>query len=72
MLRGSFLAEPTAGNPSAIGNSYQEVNIALRVLALKKGETVAPRFTFWLEGNSVPDSGLVTGSGASCGVHGEQ
>ncbi len=72
VLRGSFLAEPTEGNPSAIGNSYQEVNIALRVLALKKGETVAPRFTFWLEGNSVPDSGLVTGSGASCGVHGEQ
>ena len=72
VLRGSYLAEPTAGNPSAIGNSYQEVNVALRVLAMKKGEAVAPQFTFWLEGNSVPDDGLVTGSDTSCATHNEQ
>lgn len=66
VLRGSFLAEPGDGNPAAIGNSYQELNIALRVLAMKKGDTVKPQFTFWLEGNDVPKDGLVTGSGHSC------
>ena len=66
VLRGSFLAEPGDGNPAAIGNSYQELNIALRVLAMKKGDTVKPQFTFWLEGNDVPESGLVTGSNHSC------
>ena len=72
VLRGSFLAEPGDGNPAAIGNSYQELNIALRVLAMKKGDTVKPQFTFWLEGNDVPKDGLVTGSGHSCTKHGEQ
>ena len=71
VLRGSFLAEPSDGNPSAIGNSYQELNIALRVLAMKKGDTVKPQFTFWLESNDVPEDGLVTGSGHSCVEHGE-
>ena len=71
VLRGSFLAEPSDGNPAAIGNSYQELNIVLRVLAMKKGDTVKPQFTFWLEGNDVPEDGLVTGSGHSCAEHGE-
>ena len=66
VLRGSFLAEPSDGNPAAIGNSYQELNIVLRVLAMKKGDTVKPQFTFWLEGNDVPEDGLVTGSSHSC------
>ena len=66
VLRGSFLAEPGDGNPAAIGNSYQELNIALRVLAMTQGDTVKPQFTFWLEGNDVPEAGLVTGSGHSC------
>ncbi|MDO4261102.1 MAG: SdrD B-like domain-containing protein [Eubacteriales bacterium] len=66
VLRGSFLAEPSIENPSAIGNSYQELNVALRVLTMKQGDTAAPRFTFWLEGNDVPKEGLVTGSGNSC------
>ena len=70
VLRGSFLAEPADDNPSAIGNSYQELNIALRVLAMKKGDTVKPQFTFWLEGNDMPESGLVTGSGHSCDAEG--
>ena len=72
VLRGSFLAEPGDGNPAAIGNSYQELNIALRVLAMKKGDTVRPQFTFWLEGNDVPKDGLVTGSGHSCAAHNEE
>ena len=72
VLRGSFLAEPGDGNPAAIGNSYQELNIALRVLAMKKGDTVKPQFTFWLEGNDVPGDGLVTGSGHSCTDHNEE
>lgn len=69
VLRGSFLAEPADGNPSAIGNSYQELNIALRVLAMTQGDTVKPQFTFWLEGNDVPEEGLVTGSGHPCAEH---
>ena len=72
VLRGSFLAEPADGNPAAIGNSYQELNIALRVLAMTQGDTVKPRFTFWLEGNDVPEDGLVTGSGHSCADHNEE
>lgn len=72
VLRGSFLAEPGDGNPAAIGNSYQELNIALRVLAMTQGDTVKPQFTFWLEGNDVPKDGLVTGSSHSCAEHGEQ
>lgn len=74
VLRGSFLAEPGDGNPAAIGNSYQELNIALRVLAMKKDDTVKPQFTFWLEGNDVPkpEEGLVTGSSHSCAKHNEE
>lgn len=72
VLRGSFLAEPGDGNPAAIGNSYQELNIALRVLAMTQGDTVKPQFTFWLEGNDVPKDGLVTGSDHSCAEHSEE
>lgn len=74
VLRGSFLAEPGDGNPAAIGNSYQELNIALRVLAMTQGDTVKPQFTFWLEGNDVPkpEEGLVTGSSHSCAEHEEE
>lgn len=72
VLRGSFLAEPADGNPAAIGNSYQELNIALRVLAMTQGDTVKPQFTFWLEGNDVPEDRLVTGSDYSCAEHDEQ
>ena len=72
VLKGNYLWEPSAENPSAIGNSYQELSIVLRVLAMKRGEIVKPAFTFWLEGNEVPDSGLVTGSGYTCGTHNEQ
>ena len=74
VLRGSFLAEPGDGNPAAIGNSYQELNIALRVLAMTQDDTVKPQFTFWLEGNDVPkpEEGLVTGSSHSCAEHSEE
>ena len=72
VLRGSFLAEPGDGNPAAIGNSYQELNIALRVLAMTQGDTVKPQFTFWLEGNDVPEDRLVTGSDHSCAKHNEE
>lgn len=72
VLRGSFLAEPGDGNPAAIGNSYQELNIALRVLAMTQDDTVEPQFTFWLEGNDVPEDRLVTGSDHSCAKHNEE
>lgn len=41
-------------------------------MAVKQGDVVQPEFTFWLEYNDVPQTGLVTGSGHSCGVHSEQ
>ena len=71
ILRGSYLWEPSEDNPSAIGESYQELNIALRVLAMHNGEIVQPLFTYWLEGNDVPDAGTVTGSNQLCTEHQE-
>ena len=69
ILRGSYLWEPSVDNPSAIGESYQELNIALRVLAMRNGEIVQPLFTYWLEFNDVPDAGIVTGSDQLCTEH---
>ena len=51
ILRGSYLWEPSEENPSAIGESYQELNIALRVLAMHNNQIVQPSFTYWLEYN---------------------
>ncbi|MEE1315484.1 MAG: LPXTG cell wall anchor domain-containing protein [Faecalimonas sp.] len=53
VLRGSFLAEPSEGNVAAIGNSVNEMSVAIRVLNMKQGEKVQPQFTIWLEGNNV-------------------
>ena len=71
VLRGSYLWEPSDENPSAIGESYQELTLVVRALALKKGDTLKPEFTFWLDHNDVPEEGLVTGSNYSCSEHGE-
>ena len=68
ILRGSYLWEPSEGNPSAIGESYQELNIALRVLAMHNNEIVQPLFTYWLDFNDVPN-GTVTGSDQLCTEH---
>ncbi len=78
ILRGSFLAEPVSGNPSAIGNSINEMNVAIRALKMKQGSTITPTFTLWLEGNQV-DAGvengiptkIVTGTTGTCDTHGE-
>ena len=70
ILRGSFLWQPSEGNESAIGESYIELDVALRVLAMHQGQTLQPLFTFWLEGNSVPAEGCVTGSSGACETHG--
>ena len=72
ILRGSYLWEPSEDNPSAIGESYQELNVALRVLAMHNGQLIQPRFTYWLEFNEVPDSGIVTGSEQLCETHQEK
>ncbi len=72
VLRGSYLWEPSEDNPSAIGESYQELNIAVRVLAMHNGQIVQPLFIYWLEFNDVSDSGIVTGSGEICEEHGEE
>ena len=71
VLRGSYLWVPSESNPSAIGESYQELNIVIRVLAMENGEVISPDFTFWLEGNQVPADGIVTGSNENCGEHQE-
>lgn len=71
VLRGSYLWEPSDENPSAIGESYQELTLVVRALALKKGDTLKPEFTFWLDHNDVPEKGLVTGSGHTCTKHEE-
>ncbi len=72
VLRGSYLWEPSEDNPSAIGESYQELNIALRVLAMHNGQIVQPLFTYWLEFNDVPYYDVVTGSGWLCEEHLEE
>ena len=72
VLKGSFLWEPNEENPAAIGESYQELTLVLRVLNMKNGDEVAPLFTFWLDGNIVPEDELVTGSDMACLEHGEQ
>lgn len=68
ILSGSFTWEPTAENPSAIGESSRTLNIAVQVLAMTQGEVLQPQFTFWLEGNEIPD-GVVTGNAAVCSAH---
>ena len=73
VLQGSYLWEPNEDNPVAIGESYQELNVVLRVLAMHNGETLQPYFTFWLEGNEVQQDReqIVTGSDTICSAHGE-
>ena len=44
VLSRSFLLEPNDDNPSAIGESYQELTVTLRVLAMNNGEKVKPAF----------------------------
>ena len=54
-LRGSYLWEPNEDNPAAIGESYQELSMVIRVLGMHNQEKIAPFFTFWLEGNEEQD-----------------
>ena len=55
VLTGSYLWEPNEDNPSAIGESYQELNIVLRALAMDNGQEIQPSYTFWLEHNQEED-----------------
>lgn len=71
VLRGSYLWEPNAENPAAIGESAQTLTLAVRALAMKKGDILDPKFTFWLDCNDVPETGLVTDSGCVCETHGD-
>lgn len=82
VLRGYYSWKPASGNDHAIGESTQELSVAIRALALSDGDTIEPTFTLWLEGNEVgvdySDWGtkdyagdVVTGSGAVCSTHGE-
>ena len=66
VLQGSFLWEPSDGNPTAIGESYLELNVAYRVLNMKNGDTITPRATFWLGVNQISEdssAGLIFGEG---------
>lgn len=71
VLRGHFTWAPTGDNPTAIGESMQTLNVAIRVLAMTQGEKLKPLFTFWMDYNAVPQNGLVTGSGHKCPEHNE-
>mgnify|MGYP001228146982 CR=1 FL=1 len=71
VLRGHFTWAPTGDNPTAIGESMQTLNVAIRVLAMRQGEKVQPLFTFWMDHNAVPQEGLVTGSDYKCPTHNE-
>lgn len=53
VLKGVFLSTPSDGNNISIGNSFRTLNIVVRVLKMKNGDSVSPEFTFWLEGNDV-------------------
>lgn len=53
VMRGSFILTPTDENPAAIGASYQELGVVIRVYKMHNGDTLQPRFTYWLEGNDV-------------------
>lgn len=55
VLRGSFLWTPNETNDSAIGESYMELNVAVRALAMKNGDTLKPVSTFWLGVNHVAE-----------------
>lgn len=81
VLRGSFILEPNQENPVAIGGSYNELNVAVHVLAMTNGMSLKPRFTFWLDGNDVgttvdgnhiPNGDFVAGSNYLCKEHGIQ
>ena len=72
ILRGSFLLEPNEQNENAIGESYQELSIVIRVLAMKNSAIVQPRFTYWLDYCQVPEDEMVTGSNAVCETHQDQ
>ena len=72
ILRGSFLLEPNEKNENAIGESYQELSVVMRVLAMKNGATVQPLFTYWLDYCQVPEDEMVTGSNAVCETHQDQ
>ena len=69
VLRGSYLWEPSEENPSAIGESYQELNVAVRVLSMPNGSVISPTFCYWLEGNTAGDAGHASQSDA-CATHG--
>lgn len=80
VLRGSYTWEPSDSSDHAIGESTQELTLAIRALALKNGDTIQPKFTFFLYGNDVGvnytdwgtssySGGVVTSSGATCSKH---
>ena len=71
VLRGSYLLEPNEQHENAIGNSYQELSIIIRVLAMRNKEIVQPLFTYWLDHCQVPENEIVTGSQTVCPEHGE-
>lgn len=80
VLHGSYLLTPSKGNPSAVGQSYNNIDISVRILDMKNGETFQPIFTTWLKDNNVgttyhgknagiPDT-VVYGSDHVCDTHG--
>ena len=81
VLRGSYIWIPSEDNLSAIGESYQELNIALRTLNMAEGATIQPHYSFWLQYNDVgcsynedgtiPTGAPITGTSHICPTHGD-
>ena len=54
VMRGTFLWDSNDPTQPAIGAGQSTVTASYRVLAMKNGDTVKPYFTFWMDGNDVP------------------
>ena len=54
VMRGDFMWESADPDETPIGAGINSVTASYRVLQMKNGDTVQPRFTLWLVGNEVP------------------
>ena len=70
ILKGSFLLEPNESSLVAIGESYQELNVAIRILSMKNGQKINSYFTYWLDGNDVDQDATVFNCDHVCQEHG--
>ncbi|MDO4836736.1 MAG: CHAP domain-containing protein [Clostridia bacterium] len=56
VMRGTFLWETDDPSQPAIGAANIMITASYRILAMKNGDKVKPVYTFWMDGNAVPES----------------